>query len=358
MPSMAARVGAARPAPIAAAIDEAFSSAAGVAPHAPRRRLTAPAYVVWADAWDADAGRPRAVPLLDACDVACELTRTRGASVRVLDLGCGDGAFLAHVHAHVGINWSHLVGVAAEDERAQSASGEPCVPDGSFALANVETLTLERLAAALGDGASEPAPFDLVVSFSTWWHLLDPLGSACAVHDALLAPGGVLLLHGVPLSHLPPPSRADEADDLATAARLQATLRAEGEDVTLVVQHETAQPAWIRRLCVTWLQRKRERTAGVLRLPFAYAGGVHALHGAHRAAYARAPLDAAGTDTGAGAPASAPPAPTEPLLTTAYTGIAGSSGDDARRRDRVRAALERCCAAESLASPSPAEPAP
>jgi len=364
----------ARPPALVAAIAEAFAAAEGARPAQQRRsyqsvrQLCEPSYVLWADTRGLDTGERRAVThLIDAADLALRMVRARGAGVRVLDLGCGDGAFLNYVHARAGLEWANLAGVAAEDERACAISGAPCVPDSSFALVDVETLTLTKLAAALehgGAAASGRLPrFDLIVSFSTWWHLIDPLGSLCVAHDELLAPGGVLLLHGVPLSHLPahptPDGGVGEQKDLETAARLQAALRACGEDVTLIVQHETATPDWIRRLCVTWVQRKRALESARLRLPYAYAGGTHVIHGARRAIYTCPSGEQwqgsiAATGTASGAAVSSIPAlalaEQEALITTASSaGSTDAARDgpvddgDERRRTLVTELLDRCC---------------
>jgi SAM-dependent methyltransferase len=370
-----------RPKAVVTEVTAAFDAHRAVAtqlqqrPHAARLRAPAPparpSYTVWCDGWNAESGRYSPATLLDASELLGELLACRGPRVRVLDLGCGDGAFLAHAHASLGLPWSQLVGIAAEDERTRHAgTGLPIVPDGSFALLNVETLGLPSgrsadgssspeaeaeaeaaletdadgssaleaeaeagaAAAAAGDAAVAVAGvaaaaavgerqalaeqqllarrFDLIVSFSTWWHLSDPLGSLEHVARTLLSPSGIMLVHGVPLSHfrcaLPGPSPQQQpsmlaalttqgdgtgdtigsssvgsggcgsggngggsgssgvdtnigtgVDDLAVAARLQAELRAAGEHVALVVQHESTAVSWIRRLTVTWLQHGR-----------------------------------------------------------------------------------------------------
>lgn len=360
-----------RTAEVHVAVDAAYARCTAAPPPAVRASppsLGRPAYTLWADAHDEERGRFRPAALLDASELLGALVRARGPGVRVLDLGCGDGAFLVDAHDRLGLPWAQLLGVSAEDERGRRAGGRaPALPDCSFTLANIETL-----AAPPGGGA----PFDLVVSFSTFWHLADPLGSLQRAHDSLAAPAGLLLVHGLPLSHLAPPGSGcgdGPAADLALAARVQRELRAAGERVRLVVQHESTEPRWIRRLCVTWLQRKRggavapglEGGAGAVGaaaagrvLPLRYAGGLVRAHDGERAAY----LPAASASPAVAGPARtddslgcagpgqepAPPAgnvflldlpPGDALLSTA--GVRGA-GMAALREQRTAALFEVC----------------
>ncbi|KAJ1633444.1 hypothetical protein T492DRAFT_981182 [Pavlovales sp. CCMP2436] len=244
---------------VRARFDEQCVASTQQRPARPTSRPPAPAYTLWGDAWDGDEadGRFRPAALLDASEVLRALVARRGTTMRVLDIGCGDSAFLVDAHERLGLPWSQLLGVGAEDERARGADGATLLPDSSFALFNAEALDGPLFAPESRHGR-----FDLIVSWSTSWHLVDPLGSLCAALDILASPGGVLLIHGVPFSHTAPgESAADAAGgaaaDLALAAAVQAELRLAGERVCLVVQHESVTPTWIRRLCVTWLQCKR-----------------------------------------------------------------------------------------------------
>jgi SAM-dependent methyltransferase len=303
--------------------------------------LPRPAYVVWCDGWDDDARRFAPAALVDASAVLAELVRARGRGVRVLDVGCGDGAFLAHAHAALALPWPQLLGVAAEDERARAADGAPRVPDGSFAVVNVEA------AGALRGLARR---FDFIVSWSTAWHLVDPLACVRALAAECAAPRALTLLHGLPLSHVAPEDAgaAGGDGDLALAAALQAELRAAGERLVLIAHGETIQMRWIRRLAVTWLHcaagsgaspgdeaaaeaAGRVPARGVL--PLAYGGGLVAAHDGVRARYAPAswppPRDAAGGGGGAADAA-------EALLSTA--GVRGVSAE--AQVARLRAVYE------------------
>lgn len=226
-----------------------------------------------------EVGR-RTIHLVDACDIVSNLQRTATAHLRILDIGCGEGAFLAYAAEQLRIPWSYLLGLSAEDGRLRRGEDrQPIIPDSSFSILNVEDEKLVR-------DHIVPRQFDVVVSFSTFWHLVDPLGAIVLAHDLLLEPGGTLLVHGVPLSHLSG-EMGSPTEDLECAAVLQAWLRRQGYRVLLLVQHESVEPAWIRRLTVTWIQVKASgEPLTRLRLPVHYSvEGTRSIHGAPRAVY-------------------------------------------------------------------------
>ena len=92
---------------------------------------------------------------------------------------------LCHLHSSLDLPLSHLVGLSAVDHRQGTT-----LPDSSYRITNIDLLANQS---SLGE-----AKFDLILSFSTFYHLVDPLGALPAVYS-LLAPGGLALLSHVPL---------------------------------------------------------------------------------------------------------------------------------------------------------------
>jgi SAM-dependent methyltransferase len=109
-----------------------------------------------------------------------------GPGARLLDLGTGTGELLEHLHSALRLPYSRLVGVSAVDHRPPGS----VLPDSSYRILNIDMLGSE--------GGLEERTFSLVLSFATFYHLVDPVGALPAVHR-LLAPGGLALLSHVPL---------------------------------------------------------------------------------------------------------------------------------------------------------------
>lgn len=112
----------------------------------------------------------------------------------VLDIGCGDGALLLRLHTSVGLPWSHLVGITADEPACGEWDLRTHHPEGAK---SVHVADFERCSTAPAANSNDQAVgcdfdwhrrFDLVVSLNTFHHLLDPIG---AVQSALglLSPG-------------------------------------------------------------------------------------------------------------------------------------------------------------------------
>ena len=110
-------------------------------------------------------------------------TLLSGWFIRDVLAGTGTGQLLEHLHSSLDLPLSRLLGLSAVDHREGKT-----LPDSSYRITNIDLL-----AGSLGE-----AKFDLILSFSTFYHLVDPLGALPAVYS-LLAPGGLALLSHVPL---------------------------------------------------------------------------------------------------------------------------------------------------------------
>lgn len=110
--------------------------------------------------------------------IATTLARDTGTALRVLDVGCGDGGFLAHVATHV------------DDERVRWVG----VDYSEYQLAKAARLPYEFHQCDLGEGIPLPdASMDLVHAAEVIEHLSNPdlLVEECA---RVLRTGGHLLL--------------------------------------------------------------------------------------------------------------------------------------------------------------------
>eukprot|EP00933_Yihiella_yeosuensis_P073645 TRINITY_DN8235_c0_g1_i1.p1 TRINITY_DN8235_c0_g1~~TRINITY_DN8235_c0_g1_i1.p1 ORF type:complete len:355 (-),score=82.37 TRINITY_DN8235_c0_g1_i1:52-1116(-) len=180
----------------------------------------------------------------------------------VLDLGCGDGDFLIGLHRNANIPWNCLIGVG---QMHAPPEFEEMIDNEAFVAANLETLPTDW-EGRKGVGSQH----SLIVSFMTWHHLVDPLGSLALFYDEFLAPGGVMAIAGVPLGHLSGESGNLE-DDLQMLAFLQRYLDAQGHDVQIIVHHYSTGSIG-RQLECLWLQRKPiHREDPSLKLPIYYA---------------------------------------------------------------------------------------
>jgi SAM-dependent methyltransferase len=124
--------------------------------------------------------------VLDLCLAALPHPRS------LLDIGAGDGSFLAHVRARL----PELALVAVEPCAPARAAIERAAPGVRFAAASAEALAV----------ASEAhAAHDVAVMFQTLEHVRDPLRAVRGAFAAL-RPGGVLLV-AVPNRHGHPVTR-------------------------------------------------------------------------------------------------------------------------------------------------------
>lgn len=116
-------------------------------------------------------------------------------SLRVLDLGTGDGKTLHMLHHEKGIPWSNLLGITAEDMRGKKVlhdaeTFDPRCPDESYLVANIEDLP-----ASVTSGSK----FDLIISWVTFIWLTDSIGTMCRMYKELLSPGGTMVIGGIQL---------------------------------------------------------------------------------------------------------------------------------------------------------------
>eukprot|EP01048_Picozoa_sp_COSAG05_P013014 COSAG05_NODE_1346_length_5126_cov_12.771434_4_plen_473_part_00 len=179
---------------------------------------------------------------------------------QVLDIGCGDGALLSFMHESIGVPWSCLAGLTVDppvgwDLRTSSnrrsttvfvEDFESSVAPGSFI--DGETCNFDW-----------SQSFDLIFSFNTFHHFVDPLGGVSTAFS-LLKPCGVMYVAGVPIDSL---VRADTAaksfsshDDMTCVRILLEQMRRQGEHVELLLDDASVSVEWIRRGRVLWLQQK------------------------------------------------------------------------------------------------------
>jgi len=109
----------------------------------------------------------------DAIAMAGTVARLTAERGRVLDVGCGDGAFSYHLHDH-GFGPIVLIDL---DRRAQQAGG--LVPESEFRLTPYEHI--------------EDGPYTVIVMSQTLEHSLDPIGWLERARR-LMEPNGVLAI--------------------------------------------------------------------------------------------------------------------------------------------------------------------
>lgn len=168
-------------------------------------------------------------------------------SLRVMDLGCGDGQSLWQLNQEYQLPWSQLVGVTAEDMRGvEVLDGVPPFDlrarsggeaDNSYILWNIEELP--------SCPALKGRRFDVIVSWITWCWLTDGMGALEMIHDRFLAPGGVLLLGSMQLLTGGDPT--EDSKLLVSLANRLATV--DGLGVDAFVDGTTGVYSW-------WVQRK------------------------------------------------------------------------------------------------------
>ena len=81
--------------------------------------------------------------------------------------GTGTGKLLEHLHSNLKLPFSRLVGVSAVDHRLG-----PTIPDSSYNILNLDKLK----ESSLGKDS-----YKLVLSFATFYHLVDPVGALIEV---------------------------------------------------------------------------------------------------------------------------------------------------------------------------------
>ena len=117
-----------------------------------------------------------------------------------LDLGTGDAAFLAYLHATLRIPFHRLHGVSAVEERPAATD----VPDTSYHILNLDCWT----ASIIKDDDHAQASlaqqwltrtYKMIWSSHTFFHLVDPTAALETAYGRLDANGGVALICHVPL---------------------------------------------------------------------------------------------------------------------------------------------------------------
>lgn len=134
-------------------------------------------------------------------------------SLRVLDLGTGDGHLLVQIRKEFSMSWDNLVGVTAEDmrympevramkEAAPTASHldvpkttDEFPPDTSYIVTNIDDFSI----AGGMPKALQGRKFDLIVSAVTFLWLVDPMAAFETVYNHLLAPGGLMVIGSLQL---------------------------------------------------------------------------------------------------------------------------------------------------------------
>ena len=81
--------------------------------------------------------------------------------------GTGTGKLLEHLHSSLKLPFSRLVGVSAVDHRLGNT-----IPDSSYHILNLDKLK----ESSLGKDS-----YKLVLSFATFYHLVDPVGALAEV---------------------------------------------------------------------------------------------------------------------------------------------------------------------------------
>lgn len=170
-------------------------------------------------------------------------------SLRILDLGTGDGHILLSLHREFGIPQEHLVGVSAEDMRGLEEvvevknSKEPAnlreIPEAadSYVVWDIEQL---------GDcPALAGRKFDVIVSWVTRCWLTDPFGVIELVHDHFLELGGLLVLGSLQLTL----TEVAAIDDQVYLAALRDALRKDGHAIDVLRDPVSCVLSW-------WFQRK------------------------------------------------------------------------------------------------------
>lgn len=209
---------------------------------------------------DSDDGDNASSPGAGACAdtdtgavvrLARSFQRAKGDWPHVLDIGCGDGALLAALHDQLGLPWRQLAGITADpptagwDLRRHIESSECLV-----ALDDFESPTTPEPVGDVVCGFDWGRRFDLIVSFNTFHHLVDPLGAVSTAYR-LLRPGGVLYLAGVPVDTLRAPGTTQSIrtvkDDVASIRQLRKQMQRQGERVEMLVDPLSVSREWIRR---------------------------------------------------------------------------------------------------------------
>jgi len=135
---------------------------------------------------------PRSFETEVSADSCIQWLSKQKTPVRVLDLGCGVGAFLARLKSDgVDIDWSAAFGVtsvhSSDIEMFQPPKGHP-----DFFTEHLRRFDLDSLAENVFCEL-QGQRFDFITSHFCFCHLKDPLGALCLSFE-LLRPGGLLLL--------------------------------------------------------------------------------------------------------------------------------------------------------------------
>lgn len=172
----------------------------------------------------------------DDCLQALSARGLRPDGARILDLGCGVGAFLARLRESDGhVDWTATFGVTSvhpsDLEILQPPAGHPEFADRHLLRFDLETLAMRASDELRG------VRFDLVTSHYCICHLKDPLAATCIAFE-LLRPGGVVFF-------IEPFNAATNMTPYTDHLRYH--MRSEDDEVVPVGLRAHMLPLWVKR---------------------------------------------------------------------------------------------------------------
>ncbi|CAF1447544.1 unnamed protein product, partial [Didymodactylos carnosus] len=167
-----------------------------------------------------------------------------------LDLGTGNGELLVHVNKLLNIPFDCIFGISAVDHRPVDS----IIPNTSYLIMNVDNLNE-------WSNKITTLKYSLIVSSSTFYHLVDPLTVLETVYD-LLEINGLAIIRHIPLSIL-----------RINARHLEFLLQKEGHTVC-VIEMMNSPGNYLFAIA------KRAEIPTLI-LPFEYTGGIISVSGSY-----------------------------------------------------------------------------